>query len=208
MTRILLVDDHPIFREGIKSLINDLENYSIVAEAANGHAALKIIEKETIDLLITDIHMPELNGIELTKMIRTKYPHIKVIVLTMDSGPNIIQTVAEIDAHALITKTNNLAKLRELLDNVINNESTFQLSISSTKTEETNSLSEKLSNITKREKEILAFIATGMTDKQIALLIHLSPYTVITHRKNLLSKLGLNNKMELTRFAIENNIGH
>lgn len=207
MIRILLVDDHEIFRDGMKALINDIEGYSVVAEAGNGHEALKCLELLDIDLVLSDLHMPEMDGLKLTRTVRERYPKIKIVVLTMDAERAYIETVREIGAHGYITKSTNLVKLQSVLSSVFESDSLFELAITAgeiRKSEEKNT--SVLSQLTKRELEILSLIAKGLTDKEIAEQIFLSPYTVITHRKNLLSKLGLSNKVELTRFALENNI--
>ena len=207
MRKILLVDDHVIFRDGMKALINDVEGYTVTAEADNGVDALNLLKVLSIDLVITDLHMPELDGLKLTQMVKETYPEIKIIVLTMDSEKSFIDSIKEMGAHGYITKSTDLSSLQNMLNSVFIESSDFQLSISERELEASQSVKDNaFSNLTKREIEILHLISKGMTDKEIAALIFLSPYTIITHRKNLLSKLGLSNKVELTRFALENNI--
>jgi len=205
MIRILLVDDHVIFREGMKALINELSDFRVVAEVNNGHEALKMLESIPVDLVLTDIHMSEMNGFELTKHLRKAYPELKVVVLTMDSNSVYIDSFKGLGTHGYITKATDLEELKRVLVSVWNSEDSFHLAI----TDQEILQSEEKENcgaarLTKREKEILDLISKGLTDKEIARQLFLSPYTIIAHRKNLLSKLGLSNKVELTRYAIQN----
>ncbi len=206
MTRILLVDDHEIFRDGLKSLINDLADFEVVAEAGNGIDALRILRAISVDLIITDLHMPEMNGIQLVKQTREEFPKAKILLLTMDADKSFIKTISELGAHGYVTKASGIDQLKSSLSHVVSPSEEFQITVS----EKERSLltarnvnKQKCDGLTKREREILALIAEGLTDKSIASKLHLSPYTVITHRKSLLSKLGMSNKVELARFAIE-----
>ncbi|CAG5086087.1 response regulator transcription factor [Parvicella tangerina] len=209
MARILLVDDHIIFRDGLKSLINNLDGYEVVAEAGDGQEALKILNALNIDLVITDLHMPVMNGIELTQRIKTDYPTIKVTLLTMDADRSYIDTINELGANGYITKATGIEDLKDSLENILNGGDNFQVVLSSREqftAKAKDRRVQKLDCLTKREKETLSLIAEGLTDKEIAKKLFLSPYTVITHRKSLLSKLGMSNKVELTRFALETGI--
>src|SRR3989338_2660933 len=203
MVRILLVDDHVMFREGMKALINDLSDFRVVAEVSNGHEALKIVESIPVDLVLTDIHMSEMNGFEMTKQLRKAYPELKVVVLTMDSNSFYIDSFKGLGTHGYITKATDLDELKRVLISVWSSEHPFQLAITDKEILQSE-LKENMgaTRLTKREKEILAHISQGLTDKEIASHLFLSPYTIIAHRKNLLSKLGLNNKVELARYEI------
>lgn len=196
----MLVDDHVIFRDGLKILLNDLPNYEVIAEADNGKDALQILKVLEVDILISDISMPEMDGFQLTKAVVESYPKIKIVVLTMHSDFANLEIMEEIGVHGFMSKTTSSRELLEILDAVQQNSECLKISVPDHSGDETKNPFE----ITKREREILILIAQGFTDKEIAEKIKLSPYTVITHRKNLLSKLNLKNKVELTRFAIEN----
>lgn len=189
----------------MKALINDLSGFRVVAEVSNGHDALKILEAIPVDLVLTDIHMSEMGGFELTKRLRKAYPELKVVVLTMDSNSFYIDSFKELGTHGYITKATDLDELKRVLISVQNSEQAFHLAITDKEVLQSEFKENAgATRLTKREKEILTHISKGLTDKEIASHLFLSPYTIIAHRKNLLSKLGLNNKVELARYAIEN----
>jgi DNA-binding NarL/FixJ family response regulator len=153
--------------------------------------------------------MPEMDGIEATKLIREKNPNIKVIALTMlDEGASI-RKMMDAGVSGYVLKTVSRSELVTAIHKVAAGEKYFprevSLRLENGFTSRT-SASSPVSLLSKREKEILKLIARGLTDKEIAEEVHLSPLTVISHRKNMLSKLGLKNKVELTRFAMDNGL--
>lgn len=206
--RILLVDDHIIFRDGLKALINEMKGFDVVAEADNGVEALKLLGQISIDLVISDIHMPEMNGMSLVKEVKMRFPEAKFIALTMDSNRYFIDKCLESGADGYVTKSTSAENLAKVMANVCSGQNQFLVMMSEYELQNIRGTgNNKLDQLTKRELEVLALISKGLTDKEIAEKIFLSAYTVTTHRKNLLSKLGLGNKVELTRFALENKIG-
>lgn len=208
MVRILLVDDHIIFRDGLKALINNLEGFEVVAEAENGNEALIRLSQISVDLLITDLHMPELDGISLITELKKSRTDFKVIVLTMDSERYLIDKIMDLGADGYVTKSTSSENLKNVMQSVMKGQNQFLLVMSEHEAKnKTPKENDMLAQLTKREKEVLTYIAQGFTDKKIAELIFLSVYTVTTHRKNLLGKLGLSNKVELARFALQNGIG-
>jgi DNA-binding NarL/FixJ family response regulator len=207
--RIIIADDHPLFINGIKALLKKTVDFEIVAEAENGEDLIKQVEFHKPDVVLTDIQMPVKDGIEATKEICKRFPKIKVIALTTFSESIYIKKMLVAGASGYILKTTDKEGLitaikkvatggkyfsEEAVNQLMNNFSDKTIS------------SNPVDTLTKREKEILALIAQGLTDKQIADIVFLSSLTIISHRKNILSKLGLKNKVEITRFAIENNL--
>src|SRR5690606_13752026 len=112
--KILLVDDHTIFRDGLKALIDGMDGFEVTAQADNGIEALKILEKVSVDLVISDIHMPEMNGMSLIKEIKSKSPLIKCIALTMDSNRYFIDKVLELGADGYVTKSTSADNLKKV----------------------------------------------------------------------------------------------
>ena len=207
--RIIIADDHPLFINGIKALLKKTTNFEIVAEAENGEDLIKQVELHKPDVVLTDIQMPVKDGIEATKEICKRFPKIKVIALTTFSESIYIKKMLVAGASGYILKTTDKEGLITAIKKVATGDKYFS---EEAVNQLMNNFSDKtissnpVDTLTKREKEILALIAQGLTDKQIADIVFLSSLTIISHRKNILSKLGLKNKVEITRFAIENNL--
>ncbi|MBI3133845.1 MAG: response regulator transcription factor [Bacteroidetes bacterium] len=210
MIRILLVDDHRIFLDGLKALFREVADFQIIGEAENGVRAIELCALLNPDVVVVDVQMPEKNGIEVTKEIVKQNAGIRVIGLTMLNESLYIKRMLEAGAHGYIIKTADKEELIEAIYAVMRGEKFLGKGVADTLVNNFNdksgSLTSPLESLTRREKEILVLIAQGLTDKQIAEMVFLSPLTVISHRKNILSKLGLKNKVELTRFAFDNKL--
>jgi two-component system, NarL family, nitrate/nitrite response regulator NarL len=207
--RIVIADDHLIFIDGIKSLLKDEISIEVVGHAINGEKLIEQVALHKPDMVLTDIQMPVKDGVEATKEIHKKFPAVKIIALTMANESIYIKKMLAAGAHAYVLKTIDKEELISIIKKVASGEKYFSPEVTSQLMNNFSGISSSLNSLdslTKREKEILAMIAQGWTDKEIAEKVFLSPLTIITHRKNLLSKLGLKNKVELTRFAIDNNI--
>jgi DNA-binding NarL/FixJ family response regulator len=207
--KIIIADDHPVFINGVSALLKEVPEFEVVASAENGNALIEQVTLYEPDVVLTDIQMPVKDGIEATKEICKRFPKIKVIALTMLSESIFIKKMLAAGASGYVLKTIDKEALIKVIKKVAAGEKHFcfeaveqLINNFSNKTSAEN----PLDSLTKREKEILTLIAQGLTDKQIADVIFLSPFTVITHRKNILSKLSLKNKVEITRFAMENNL--
>lgn len=203
--RILIADDHRVFIDGMKAMLKEISGLEVVADAENG---IQLIEQAGIhkpDVILTDIQMPLKDGIEATKEIHKLFPEIKIVALTMLNESMFIKKMLEAGAAGYVLKTIDKEELINVIHKVASGEKHFSAEVTA---QLMNNFSQKspLDALTKREKEILALIAQGLTDKEIAEKVFLSPLTATTHRKNILSKLGLKNKVELTRFAIENKL--
>jgi DNA-binding NarL/FixJ family response regulator len=207
--KIIIADDHPVFINGVSTLLKEVPEFEVVAEVENGEALIKQAELYTPDVILTDIQMPIKDGIEATKEICKRFPKIKVIALTTFSESIYIKKMLAAGASGYILKTTDKEGLITAIKKVAAGEKHFSAEIVN---QLTNNFSDKtvslnpIETLTKREKEILTLIAQGLTDKEIADIIFLSPLTIISHRKNILSKLSLKNKVEITRFAMENNL--
>jgi DNA-binding NarL/FixJ family response regulator len=207
--KIIIADDHRVFIEGMKALLKEISGIEVIGEAENGEQLIQQVQFLNPDVVLTDIQMPLKDGIEATREIHKNFPLVKIIALTMLNETLFIKKMLEAGASGYILKTVNKEELIHAIRKVALGEKYFSAEVTA---QLMNNFSEKSSvlspssSLTKREKEILMLIAEGLTDKEIAEKIFLSPLTIITHRKNILSKLGLKNKVELTRFAIDNNL--
>lgn len=203
--RILIADDHRVFIDGMKAMLKEISGIEVIAGAENG---IQLIEQAAIhkpDVILTDIQMPLKDGIEATKEIHKLFPEIKIIALTMLNESMFIKKMLEAGAAGYVLKTIDKEELIKVIRKVASGEKHFSDEVTA---QLMNNFSQKspLDILTKREKEILGLIAQGLTDKEIAEKVFLSPLTATTHRKNILSKLGLKNKVELTRFALEHKL--
>jgi DNA-binding NarL/FixJ family response regulator len=207
--RIVIADDHQVFIDGLKAILKEFEGLEVIGHAGNGEQLLQQVALHKPDVVLTDIQMPVMNGVEAAKEIQEKFPTVKVIALTMLNESLYIKKMLGAGVFAYVLKTVDKEELAYTIKKVAKGEKHFKPEITALLID---SFSDKtLSNnpaeiLTKREKEIVVMISQGLTDKEIADKIHLSPLTIITHRKNILHKLGLKNKVELTRYAFSNNL--
>ncbi len=218
-TKILLADDHELVRDGIIALLENEDKLEVVNEAANGKEALEIIEKSIPDLLIVDIRMPELNGIEVVKKVKKDFPALKTLVLSMhDSTEYVVQCVqAGADGYLLkgSSKEEFLKAIYKIADggkyfagdisaiivnNFVNGNPTQPVNQQATKKEPA------LDILTKREKQILKLILEGKNNQEIGESLNISKRTAEAHRFNLMKKLEVKNLMELTRKSRELNL--
>jgi DNA-binding NarL/FixJ family response regulator len=207
--KILIADDHTMFLQGIISLLEQEPNIEIVGKAVNGLEALQVIEQIPVDLLILDISMPEMDGIELSKILKKKFPAIKILVVSTHSNVSIISRLIRIGVNGYLLKNAEKAELLKAINTIASGDNYF-----SEETEEkhlSNNLRiEKqvstLTELSSREKEILVLIAHEYNTAEIAEKTFISLNTVNTHRKNLLSKLNAKNTAGLVKYAVENGL--
>jgi DNA-binding NarL/FixJ family response regulator len=194
--------------EGLKLMLSDKGQFEIVGEVYNGREALEFLEKGETDILLMDINMPVLNGLETAKIIEKKFPELKVVMLSMLNDSHLIKNLIEHGIKAYLMKNAGQEEIVDTLITVNNGGTSFEnellLEIMSLKKQrrkrKSNSLFPKLS---RREKEILALIVEEHTTSEIAKKLFISFGTVETHRRNMLNKLGLRNTAGLVRTAIE-----
>lgn len=207
--RILLVDDHPIVREGLKSSLNSRKTMEVVGEASNGAEAIRLAKDLKPDIILLDINMPLMNGLDASKRLRREAPHSKIIALTMHDNKEYILRISQLGARGYVLKDSSPAELFRAIEIVLNGELFFtpkasQLILSAfVKRKRKKSMS---SELTYRQEEILKLIAEGFTTSDIAEKLGLSSRTVQSHRERIISKLGIDNIAGLIRFALRKGI--
>jgi len=197
--RILIVDDHPLVREGVRTLIHSQPDLEVVGEAADADAALEAVERLRPELVLTDIGMKQISGIALTGQIRARWPRIDVIVLSMYDNPEYVHQAMQAGARAYVLKDAPSSDIIGAIRAVAAGDTFLSASVS-----RQGSRSEAPRPIlSERESEILACLARGLSSKQIAAQFDLSVRTVETHRQNIRRKLRIEGQAELIRYAVE-----
>ncbi|MEM6722000.1 MAG: response regulator transcription factor [Bacteroidota bacterium] len=204
MIKIILADDHIIFLQGIASLMGIVDDIEIVGLAENGKEVLDLLTSKEVDIVVSDFSMPVMNGLEVTKIIKNRFPKVKVLILTMHNHLRIIKGIIEAGADGYILKNKGQEELINAIRVIFNGGNHFgedvtRALINSTRSNQV----EGEIHLTKREKEVLKLIALGDSSKIISEKLMIATTTVNTHRKNLVEKVGVRNSKELIRFAIE-----
>jgi two-component system, NarL family, response regulator NreC len=205
---ILLADDHTIVRQGLAKLLEEEPNFQVVGEAENGREAVSKVEKLKPHIVIMDIAMPLLNGIEATRQIKKIHPLTKVIILSMYSHERYISELFRIGASGYLLKDSTGTDIIKAINAALNGNTYLSPSISRRVIEDYVSLkkqssSEELySSLSNREREIFQMIAEGHSIKEISEILFISPSTIKTHRTNIMKKLKLENISQLIQFAI------
>ena len=214
-TQILITDDHQLILDGLKSIIREQQDMNVVAEANNGQMAVTLCSTLKIDLVMMDIDMPVMNGLEATQQIKKNNPGIKVVVLTMHDEPALIRRIMEIGADGYLLKNSDQEELVDALRKVISGQKYFSAEVTMALAggkgiNESFTLRPAdavlLAQLTEREIEILKQIAEGLSNKEIGDKLFISHRTVDTHRTNLMKKLDVHNIAGLIRFAIRNGL--
>ena len=209
--RILLADDHPLVRSGLIKLLEPYKEFFVVGEAGNGEEAVEMTKKLEPDIVIIDLSMPKLSGIEATKLIRKNNPATKVLVLTMHDNEEYVYQIFKCGAGGYILKNTGKDELAAAIRAVANGEHFFSPRVSEIMVEaylrkagarEESSASTEDVSLTNREKEILSYIADGLNNTQIAEKLFISARTVDTHRTNIMQKLDIHDAANLVRYAL------
>lgn len=205
--KIFVADDHEIFREGLKSLIEKEKKFKIVGQASDGQKLLKQLAKVQCDVVITDLSMPNLDGMQAIKGIKEKFPKIKVLVLTMLKDHEHFKCAMAHGALGYLLKDDTFDQLALAIKTILKGKRFVSSSVSVLETDRLiRSLDEgdapSLDILTKRENQILQFVAAGLANKNIAVKLKISTRTVETHRNNLTNKLGIKTTAGLVKYAI------
>jgi len=207
--RVVIAEDHTILREGLKSLLSSSPDFEVIGEAGDGREAIRCVEKCKPNLILVDLSMPRMNGIDAIREIKRRFPETKILVLTVHKTEEYILATLKAGADGYVLKDATHAELMIAVKNVLSgkhyispgiSEKVIEGYLEGRKTLKTRTSWETL---TQREREILKLIAEGYKNKEIADYLCISPKTVEKHRANLMEKLGLHNVQALTALAIE-----
>lgn len=210
--RLLIADDHQMLLDGIRALLRDAEDIAVVGEAPNGAEVIAFVEQQQVDVILMDINMPVMNGIETTAHIAKHHAAIKVIALTMHSERTFISRILKAGAAGYVLKNTGKQELLTAIRRVAAGETYFSNEVASVMMEQYmpqssrrngSGLEPSVHELTKRETEILRLIAQELTNNEIAERLFISMYTVETHRKNLIRKIGVKNTAGLVKYAMQ-----
>ncbi len=206
-TTILIADDHQLFIDGLEAIIKDIKDFELIGSAQNGMEALKLIREKIPDLAILDISMPEMDGIELAKKLREEVPYIKIMMVSMVLEFGVIKTLLDLDIKGYVLKNASKQQLIEALKTIGKGQKYFSPEVKDTFFSRSSELETTRDIIlTRREKEVLKEISLGHSARETAEVLMIGQATVETHRKHLISKLGVKNTAEMIRFAILNKL--
>ena len=198
---ILLADDHALFRKGIRKIIEEVDGLAVCGEANDGMELLELLKTTHPDLIILDISMPNLRGLEATEEIKRRYPEIKILLLTMHRKKSFVQLGLKAGADGFLLKEDADSELYRAIESLKQGEKYFSPLISTIMFDLTQSRPETEA-LTKREREVLKLLAEGKKPREIADILFVSIYTVRTHRNNIMKKLKLKGVADLIRYAI------
>jgi two-component system, NarL family, response regulator NreC len=210
--RILLADDHIVVRTGLRALLERQPNLEVVGESENGRETVELVASLGPDVVVMDVAMPVLNGIEATKTIVTQRPATAVVILSMHADESYVMRALKAGARGYLLKDSAAADLISAIQAVSQNKSFFSPKVSRILAEDyVRVLKQKgavdsYDLLTSREREILQLLAEGKANKEVATALNISPYTVETHRRHILEKLNLHNPAELILYAVRKGI--
>ena len=207
--KVMLADDHVLMREGIRQLLEFDGSIEVIGEASDGEECLQKLEKVKPDVLLLDINMPKLNGIEVLEEIKRKKINVKVLILTVHNEVDYLIRAVDIGVDGYILKDSESAELKKAIMTVMDGESYIQpklIPMLNKRLITRDSDKEKLESLTGREKEVLFEVANGMFNKEIATSLHISERTVKNHISNIFKKLDVSDRTQAAVFAIKNDL--
>jgi len=210
--RILLADDHTVVRKGLRLLLESHPGFEVVADAADGRGAVALAEQHTPDVVVMDVAMPVLNGIEAARQITARLPHTAVVFLSMHSDESYVLRALKSGGRGYLLKDSAEADLINAVRAVTEGKSFFSPAISKMMMEDhmrelrERQIEDSYELLTTREREVLQLLAEGKSNKEVAAVLNLSLYTVETHRGNILQKLDLHSGAELILYAIRKGV--
>ena len=205
--KILLVDDHEIMREGMSALVRKYSQFEVVGQATDGRQALEMASHLNPDVVIMDVGMPNLNGVDATKKLLSLYPDLKIMALSAHSDGSIVGKMIKAGASGYMLKESAFEELIEGLNTLLDGKTFLCKKISKVVFSEyvgmvTNSKKKNIDGLTSREREVLQLVAEGNTTKEIAAVLKLSTKTIDSHREHIMEKLEIRNIAGLTKYAI------
>ncbi|PIW03170.1 MAG: DNA-binding response regulator [Cytophagales bacterium CG17_big_fil_post_rev_8_21_14_2_50_40_13] len=208
MIRVFLVDDHQMVLDGISSILEDVENIKVVGTALNGEHAVRALGVEGVDVLLLDINMPEMDGIEVVRQMEKQHIHVNTLILTMHNNPQFTKQLIELGVEGCILKNSGKKELVYAINEVNEGRRYYGEDVTGTLFDSLEKTKKAVDEVllTKREVEIIKLIATEFTTNEIAEKLMISSFTVDTHRKNIVNKLGVKNIAGLVKFAFEHQL--
>lgn len=206
---ILIADDHQIFIDGLKALLKKEKHLQLSGEVCNGRVALDMIIKDQPDLLITDINMPGLTGVELTREVKSRFPEVKVLVLSMFNDRDIVSDILMSEAEGYILKSAGKQELINAINRILDNSTYYCNEVTNimlSRVRKQKMIEKNTATLTPREIEIIKLIMEEYSSEEIAEKLFISKRTVDTHRKNIIHKTNTRTLVGLIMFAIENNL--
>jgi RNA polymerase sigma factor (sigma-70 family) len=207
--RVLIVDDHAVLRDGIRSMLERQTDIIVAGEAANGRQAISKVSELLPDIVLMDVAMPDMNGIEATRQIKSLYPQVKILVLTQHDNREYVAALLQAGASGYTLKRSGGRELINAIHHVSEQGAFLEPGITQHVLDEykdTNDIKSKIPHLTEREQQILKLVVSGVSTKEIAQSLGISPKTVSVHRSNLMMKLGVQNSFELIRFAAQHGL--
>ena len=205
MIKIILADDHCLVRTGLQRLLDDIEHFTVIGEADNGVDAIALVAEKQPDVVILDINMPKLNGLETTERLHRDFPDVKILIISMHSDEIFPQRLLKAGAHGYLTKDSGIQEIAHAISEVmasrsyICNEVSRKLALVNTGTGKES----PFINLSKRELQVLSLTLKSLKVNEISEALSLSPKTVSTYRYRLFSKLSVQSDMELVKLAMQ-----
>ncbi|CAN5611561.1 UvrY/SirA/GacA family response regulator transcription factor [soil metagenome] len=206
MIRVFIVDDHPLVLEGIKSLLSKESGIEVAGYATNAQSCLGYFVNNTADVILMDINLPDMSGIDLCKDIKTKYPGIMILGLSTFNQGSYVHEMMKNGASGYVLKNADKEELLQAIHLVTQGKTYLSFEAGQAMWKQSVQSNNPVPQLSGREKEVLALIAEGYTNPEIAQKLYLSPSTIDSHRKNLLAKFGVKNTASLIRFAAEHKL--
>jgi DNA-binding NarL/FixJ family response regulator len=204
--KVLLADDHSLFRAGVHALLSNIDGVDVVGEADTGRKALEMVGARAPDVVLMDIAMPEMNGLETTTRVTKEFPSVRVIMLSMHAGEEYVMQALRAGASGYLLKDAATSELELAVRAVARGETYLTPTISKRVIDDylmrTTGSQGPVDQLTKRQREILQLIAKGYTSKEMAQMLNLSPKTIETHRTQLMKQLDIHDVAGLVRYAI------
>jgi DNA-binding NarL/FixJ family response regulator len=205
--RLVIADDHPLLVDGLKQVLEEIKNVEVVATAGNGFELIDVLRKTSVDMVLLDLQMPKMDGIDSLKILKKDFPKLKIVVFTNYGQPKLIKEIKSLGANGYLLKNSPSTILKEAVNAVAAGKNWFQDLNPEVKQSIllTNDFMKKY-QLTEREAEIICKIAEGLTTKEIASQLYLSEFTINTHRRNICRKLNIYTPVGLLNFAKEHGL--
>ncbi len=206
--RVIVVDDHEIFRQGLVMVSNNLENIEVIAEASNGQEFLEVLEQysKQVDIVLMDIKMPVMDGIEATRRAKEKYPNLKIVAISMNTDATSLKRMIDAGVNGFLIKNVKKAELNIALKLIMNDGIYYSKELMSEIIKLKEGKQVESEKLTEREVEVLQLVSQGFSNQEIADKLFISKRTVEGHKNLLLQKTGCKNTIDLLVYAINNEI--